>query len=76
MLAEHNRTYDKALLCGNGELPEKGDPGSEIQCVGTYVALWTEDPQPGIHTLKSYSSSTVCQLPVPQASLQHHRVAL
>lgn len=52
MLAKHSGTYNKALRHGNSEVPQKGDPGSEIQPVGTYGGLQAEDPQPGIHACK------------------------
>ena len=80
MLVKHNGRYDKALLHRNGEVPEKGDPGSEIQHMGTYGALQAEDPQLGIHSCKWNLTASILQHYATTLcigfALQCHRVAL
>lgn len=59
-LGKHNGTYAKALLHGQGEVPENGDRGSEIQHVGTYGALQVEIQGWNSRLrAESYSSSTL-----------------
>lgn len=77
-LGKHNGTYAKALLHGQGEVPENGDRGSEIQHVGTYGALQVEDLQPGIQgceqslrALPRYATASCIGF-----ALQHHGLAL
>lgn len=78
VLAKHNGTYDKALLHGNGEMPEKGDLGSEIQPVGTYRGWQAEDSQPWIHACKWSLIAALCYATTLCIgfALKHHRIAL
>lgn len=64
VLSKPSGMREKELLHGNDEVPEKGEPGSEVQPVGTHGGLWAEDPQPGIHTCKrNLAAALLCHPP-------------